>query len=221
MIRRTAIPIMALLTTLAATHAGGWAVITVEELPNELVVGRPVTLTYSVRQHGRELLGGLRGRLEAKGAGQTIREAAAPGLEAGRYTVTFTAPRPGTWTITIASGFGNNQVTLLPIPAVNAGRSATALSATDRGLHLFVAKGCVTCHVHPDVTGSGEVKVGPDLGGRRFAADYLQRFLADPNIATTRGPGGFEMPDLKLDPQEIASLVAFINGERPTATSGE
>ncbi len=218
--RHTAIPIMAFLTTLT-TNAGGWAVITVEELPNEFVMGRPVTLTYSVRQHGRTLLSGLRGSIEAQAAGQTVHEAASPGMDAGQYNVTFTLPRPGSWTITIHSGFGNSDVTLVPIPAVNAGRSATALSATDRGLHLFVAKGCVTCHVHPDVTGSGEVKVGPDLGGRRFAADYLQRFLADPNIATTRGPGGFEMPDLKLDPQEIASLVAFINGERPTATSGE
>jgi mono/diheme cytochrome c family protein len=221
MIRHTTLSIMALLTTLTTTHAGGWAVITVDELPNDIVVGRPVTLNYSVRQHGRTLLSGLRGSIEALAAGQTIHEAASAGMDAGQYSVTFTLPRPGSWTITIRSGFGNNQVTLVPVPVVNPGRSAPPLAAADRGLRLFVAKGCVTCHVHPDVTGSGEVKVGPDLGGRRFAADYLQRFLADPNIATTRGPGGFEMPDLKLDPQEIASLVAFINGERQTATSGE
>lgn len=220
MIRLAAIPIMALLTTLTA-NAGGWAVITVEELPNEIVVGRPVTLTYSVRQHGRTLLSGLRGSIEAQAAGQTIRESAAPGMDAGQYNVTFTVPRPGAWTITIRSGFGNNQVTLIPVPVVNPGRSAPPLAAADRGVRLFVAKGCVTCHVHPDVAGSGEVKVGPDLSGRRFAADYLQRFLADPSIATTRGPGGFEMPNLKLDPQEIASLVAFINGEGATGTSGE
>lgn len=220
MLRLAAIPIMALLTTLT-NNAGGWAVITVEELPNEIVMGRPVTLTYSVRQHGRSLLSGLQGRIEAQAAGQTVRESASPGIDAGQYNVTFTLPRPGSWTITIRSGFGNNLVTLLPVPVVNPGRSAPALAAADRGLRLFVAKGCVTCHVHPDVENSGEIKVGPDLAGRRFAADYLQRFLADPNIATTRGPDGFEMPDLKLDPQEIASLVAFINAERPTATSGQ
>jgi cytochrome c553 len=196
-------------------------VITVEELPNEIVVGRSVTLSYSVRQHGRSLLSGLRGSIEAQAAGQTVREVASPGIDAGQYNVTFTLPRPGSWTITIRSGFGNNQVTLLPVPVVNPGRSAPPLAAADRGLRLFVAKGCVTCHVHPDVQGSGEIKLGPDLAGRRFAADYLQRFLADPNIATTRGPDGFEMPDLKLDPQEIASLVAFINAERAPATSGQ
>jgi cytochrome c peroxidase len=104
---------------------------------------------------------------------------------------------------------------------VNAARSATALSAADRGLRLFVAKGCATCHVHPDVTGSGEVKVGPDLTGRRFEADYLRRFLAEPSIATTRGPDGFEMPDLNLAPQEIAALTAFINGTRAASATGQ
>ena len=221
MIRRTALPLLALLTTLAATHAGGWAVITVDALPTAIVVGRPVTLNYSVRQHGRTLLDGLRGSIEAQSAGQAIREAASHGMDAGHYTVTFTLPRPGSWTITIRSGFGNNQVTLLPVPVVNPGRSAAALSPADQGLRLFVAKGCATCHVHPDVTGSGEVKVGPDLSGRRFETDYLRRFLAEPNIATTRGPDGFEMPDLNLAPQEITALTAFINGERHATTSGE
>ncbi len=83
---------------------------------------------------------------------------------------------------------------------------------------LFVAKGCLTCHLHPEVAGSGVVKVGPDLAGRRFTGDYLQRFLADPNIATTRGPGGFEMPNLNLAPREIAALAAFINGETAAQT---
>jgi len=219
MSRHAMLPVLAVLGTLT-TNAGGWAVITVEELPNEMVVGQPVTLTYSVRQHGRTLMTGLNGSIEAQSAGQTIREQAAPGNGVGQYNVTLTLPRPGTWTLTVRSGFGKNALTLMPIPVVNAGRTAQPPAAAERGLRLFVAKGCVTCHVHPEVAGSGEVKVGPDLAGRRFAADYLQRFLADPNIATTRGPGGFEMPNLKLDPQEIASLVAFINGER-AATSGE
>lgn len=220
MLRQTAIPIMALLTTLATTNAGGWAVITLEDLPNEIVVGHPVTLTYAVRQHGRTLLSGLRGSVLAQ-AGQSIQEAAVPGDNAGRYAVTFTLPRPGTWTITIHSGFGNNALTLLPLPVVNPGRVAAAVSPADRGLRLFVAKGCVTCHVHPDVAGSGAAKIGPDLTGRRFDADYLRRFLADPNIATTRGLGGFEMPNLDLSPPEIAALTAFINGAPGAPASGQ
>src|SRR6187401_899772 len=47
---------------------GGWAVVTVENPPERLVVGVPYTLEFSVRQHGMTLLDGLRGQVEAKGA---------------------------------------------------------------------------------------------------------------------------------------------------------
>jgi mono/diheme cytochrome c family protein len=203
-----------MLLTLFALHFGGWAVITVEDLPDQVVVGQPVTLTFAVRQHGHTLMSGLNARLEANGGGQTVRVAATPATGPGRYAATLTLPNAGAWTITVYSGFGPSNLTLMPVPAVNAGRVAAEPAAADRGQRLFVAKGCLTCHLHDQVPASGAVKVGPDLSGRRFAADYLQRFLADPSIATTRGPSGAEMPDLNLAPREIAALAAFINGER-------
>jgi len=204
---------MAVLLTLFALHVGGWAVITVEDLPDQLVVGQPVTLTFAVRQHGRTLLSGLNARVEAKAGGQTV-HAAAAAAGTGRYAATLTLPHAGAWTITVYSGFGPSNLTLMPVPAANAGRPMAEPTLADRGQRLFVAKGCLTCHLHDAVPASGAVKVGPDLSGRRFDADYLRRFLADPNIATTRGPGGFEMPNLNLAPREIAALAAFINGER-------
>src|SRR5947199_50889 len=76
---------------------------------------------------------------------------------------------------------------------------------------LFVAKGCVTCHVHGDIEGSGTVAVGPELTGRRWPAEYLKLFLANPAIAPRSGT--FRMPDLGLKPQEIAALAAFLNAE--------
>ncbi|HEY7686374.1 MAG TPA: c-type cytochrome [Gemmatimonadales bacterium] len=202
------------LLTLLAVHFGGWAVITLEDLPDQVVVGQPVTLTFAVRQHGRTLLNGLSPRVEAKGGGQTVRAAAAPATGTGRYAASLTLPNAGTWTITVYSGFGNGNVTLMPLPAVNPGRAASEPALATRGQRLFVAKGCLTCHVHEAVQGSGTVKVGPDLSGRRYASEYLQRFLADPSIATTRAVSGEEMPNLNLAPREIAALAAFINGER-------
>jgi hypothetical protein len=61
--------------------------------------------------------------------------------------------------------------------------------------------------------GDASLSVGPDLTGRRFPAEYLGKFLADPSIASG---GGREvrMPNLHLKPREIASLVAFLNAER-------
>jgi mono/diheme cytochrome c family protein len=202
------------LLTLLAVHFGGWAVITLEDLPDQVVVGQPVTLTFAVRQHGRTLLNGLSPRVEAKGGGQTVRAAAAPATGTGRYAASLTLPNAGTWTITVYSGFGNGNVTLMPLPAVSPGRAASEPALATRGQRLFVAKGCLTCHVHEAVQGSGTVKVGPDLSGRRYASEYLQRFLADPSIATTRAVSGEEMPNLNLAPREIAALAAFINGER-------
>jgi hypothetical protein len=197
----------------APPPAGGWAVITVEDLPDQVIVGQPLTLDFTVRQHGHTLLSHLKPRITAEAGGQQVSAAAQPGSAAGRYTATLTLPQAGAWTITVYSGFGTSNVTLLPMPAVRAGVAAPPLSAGERGHRLFVAKGCLTCHVHPEVPASGVVNVGPDLTGRRFAADYLQRFLADPNSATIRGLGGFEMPNLDLAPREIAALAAFINAE--------
>lgn len=207
------------LLTLFTLNVGGWAVITVEDLPDQVTVGQPVTLGFTVRQHGRTLLSNLNGRVVAEAGGERVSATAQPGATPGSYRATLTLPHSGAWSITINSGFMNSSVSLVPLAAVEAGRAAPAMAAAERGRRLFVAKGCLTCHVHPEIPGSGVIKVGPDLTGRRFTGDYLQRFLADPNIATTRGPNGFEMPNLDLAPREIAALAAFINGEN-VAQSG-
>jgi mono/diheme cytochrome c family protein len=200
------------LVTLLTVNFGGWAVITVHDLPDQVVVGQPVTLEFTVRQHGHTLLADLKPRITAQSGGDQVNAAAQPGSAAGDYRVSFTLPRAGLWTVTVFSGFGNNNVTLMPIPAVPSGAATPVIAGAERGRRLFVAKGCVTCHVHPDVPASGVVNVGPDLTGRRFTTDYLTRFLADPDIAMTRGAGGFAMPNLNLAPREITALAAFLNG---------
>ena len=208
------------LLALLTLNLGGWAVITVEDLPDQVPVGQPVTLDFTVRQHGHTLLSNLTPRVTAVAGQDQVSAAVQSGPSAGRYQASLTLPHAGAWTITVHSGFGNNNVTLLPVPAVNPGRAAPEIAGAERGRRLFVAKGCITCHVHPEVPSSGVVNVGPDLTGRRFTGDYLQRFLADPDIATTRGAGGFAMPNLNLAPREIAALAAFING-KAAAQSGE
>src|SRR5512146_3100034 len=141
------------LLTLFALNFGGWAVITVENLPDQVVVGQPVTLDFTVRQHGRTLLSNLNARVVAEGGGDRVNAAAQPGGSEGRYQATVTLPHSGVWTITIYSGFGNNNVSLLPLTAVGPGRPVAVLAAAERGRQLFVAKGCLTCHVHPEVPG--------------------------------------------------------------------
>ena len=72
-----------LLLSALMAHAGGWAVITVDDLPDYVEAAKPVTLSFIVRQHGVTLLDQLTpsiratsGRLTANG---TVRSAAAPG----------------------------------------------------------------------------------------------------------------------------------------------
>ncbi len=202
----------------AAASAGGWAAITVEDLPEYVVAGQPVALTYSVRQHGLTLMSGLEGRVEARAGRRSARAEALPGGSRGQYVATVTLPEPGEWTVTIHSGFGTSRVTLLPIRVVAAGAAAPrAATAAERGRQLFVAKGCLTCHRHGDVAGSGAAPVGPELTGRRFAPEYLSRFLADPSIIRPARANVEPMPQLELDGPEIAALVAFINTERQAA----
>jgi|SRR5688572_1138338 len=195
-----------LLLPVFMSHAGGWAVFTVDELPSYAEAGKPVALTYIVRQHGVEPVDELRGSIEAISARLIVKGTVRSAGRAGRYAASLTLPSVGEWSITIKSGFGKSDITLLPLTVVNAGASLTrTVSDAERGQHLFVAKGCVTCHV--------QIEVGPRLDGKRFDATYLAGWLANPT-PTTRDPNKQTMPNLGLQQREIASLVAYLNSDR-------
>ncbi len=195
----------------AALDAGGWAVITVKDLPDHVVVGRPVTLTYAVRQHGRELLGGLDGRLEIRAGAHLVRTAATAAPENGHYSSTFTLPYAGNWTIDIVSGWASGTSgSRLAIQAIEPEARVPVVTETERGQRLFTAKGCVTCHIHGAVEGLNISSGAPELTSKRYPPEYLKRFLAHPP-QPQRGQPGSAMPDLKLRDTEIASLVAFLN----------
>jgi hypothetical protein len=200
----------------AALDAGGWAVITVKDLPDYVVVGRPVTLTYAVRQHGRELLNGLNGRLEMRRGAYFVPTAATAASEPGHYSATFTLPYAGNWSIDIVSGWASGiSGSKLTIQAIEPEAQVPVVTEVERGHRLFTAKGCVTCHLHGAVEGP-HISIGaPELTSKRHQPEYLKRFLANPpQPQAGQQPGG--MPDLELRHTEIASLVAFINaGGKP------
>ena len=201
-----------LLQVLFVAAFGGWAAITVEDLPDYVVARQAIDLSFMVRQHGVRPLEDLHPRVEAKSANREVSVAATPGAKAGLYTALLTLPEPGRWTITIRSGFGNSNVTLLPLHALSPGAPAPApLPDAERGRRLFVAKGCVSCHLHRAVNETS-IAVGPELTERRFAPEYLARFLADPAAVIPPRAGAPSMPNLGLKPAEIAALTAFLNG---------
>jgi cytochrome c551/c552 len=202
-----------------AAYYGGWATVTVENLPDQLIAGQPYNMTFSIRQHGDNLLDDLTPRVELSSNGTDLTARAVPTNKSGFYTATLNVPKSGEWAATIQTSFGKSHLKLLPIEAVNAGaRKAVSWSQPERGHRLFVAKGCVACHQHAKVDGSGHYKVGPELTDKRFAGDYLAKFLADPSIKP-RTPNTPRMPDLDLDASEIAALVAFINTDNAKRTA--
>jgi hypothetical protein len=212
-IRITALALLAL--PLTAFTFGGWAVITVDSLPEFAVAGKPATLTYTVRQHGMTVLTGLRPYIVARN-GNDLVEATTATTPAGHYSATITLPKEGAWTIHIRSGFLNSTMTtpLMPIRVVGANSPAPQpMPDALRGKHLFVAKGCVTCHVHPEMSEWESVGAGPNLAGRRYVPEVLSAFLDDPDksplskvaLNSVGSASYVRMPRLGLDSAENQS----------------
>jgi hypothetical protein len=187
------------------------------------VAGTPTTLTFAVRQHGMTALIDLGPYVVAR-SGSTVIEAKTATTPTGHYSATMTLPRDGAWTIDIRSGFMNSTMStpLMPMRVVAAGASAPQpMPDALRGKHLFVAKGCVTCHVHPEMGDWSSINVGPNLTGRRYVPDALAAFLDDPEkspLSKSVAPGYVRMPKLGLDPREITALVAFVNNGSAVAS---
>lgn len=210
--------IVASLTTVAAVRFGGWATVSVQSVPDYLVVGKATELTFSVRQHAVEPLIGLSPEIVATSARNEI-TVKARDIGSGRYRADVTVPATGDWRIVINSGFGKSRGELLPIRAYASAPATIAMTDADRGRVLFAAKACVTCHVHGGVDIKGEANdAGPDLTEKRFAAQYLAQFLNNPSIKPASDPRKGQMPRPDLRSADIPLLVAFINAERRTAT---
>jgi mono/diheme cytochrome c family protein len=199
------------LSTLAATRSGGWAIVSVEDPPDYFLVGQPTELSFVVRQHGMQRMLDVRPRVEAKSGSQRINVTQFT-LDRGVYRVPLVLPAAGDWQITIHSGWGGSKGKLLPIRALKAGEPVPPRKeGVARGRTLFAAKGCVTCHVRGDVDIEGEMQgSAPELTGRTFPADYLARFLANPSIKPPTNRN-FQMPNPELKQTEIAALVAYLN----------
>ena len=194
--------------------AGGWAVVTLDTLPESVVASAPLRLSFTVRQHGQTLMDGLQPKVVAVADKNQIASTAQPAGQTGRYVATLTFPRSADWVITVDSGFGvNSRLTLLPLPVVaEASHAANAQTAVGRGRRLFVAKGCVTCHQNSLESGNTSLGFAPALVARKYDDGHLASILLRPEavLARSQQPAGV-MPNLGLKADEVTALVAFIN----------
>lgn len=204
-------------STIAAIRLGGWAVVSVKDAPDHFVVDKPVTFDFIVRQHGVTPLDGLTPSISARKGVRWVNGTVVPTPGAGVYRATIAVPSTGAWSVTIESGFGPSKGRLGAIRAIGASEKPPTWSPADKGRMLFASAGCVTCHVHGaiDMKPQWEMRA-PDLTERRFAADYLAKFLADPSIKP-KSPNIPQMPNPQLRQSDIGALVAFINDERKVA----
>jgi cytochrome c2 len=108
--------------------AGGWAVITLDKLPTGVVAGEPVTVGFTVLQHGRTPMTGLYPTIRAtlyKDTEFTVN--AKPEGEPGHYVATLNFPQEGEWRWFI-NAFTMDQ--LMPMLTVSAPLAAASQPVT-------------------------------------------------------------------------------------------
>jgi cytochrome c2 len=98
----------------------------------------------------------------------------------------------------------------VPQTAVPEPQPASIAAPAEMGEILFVAKGCIICHQHADITTAQNVgPVGPNLTNYVAGPDFLRLWLADPSAVRPNT----RMPNLALQADEIEALIAFLNAD--------
>ncbi len=201
----------------ALVSAGGWAVVTVQDVPRFAVAGQPLDLTFAVRVHGMHLTSGLGARVLARSGHETTHAVVKAAGERGHYRARLILPRPGEWTLTIHSGHGANDATDLALTVIPAGGQAPVLPPVQRGQRLFIAKGCAACHRHAAVGSTGSH--GPRLDAKVHDAAHVRVMLLNPPRPDRSAPN-WEMPNLNLTEDEVTALVALLADARWRSPSG-
>lgn len=100
----------------SAVLVGGWAVITLDELPAQVIAEKPVMIGFVVRQHGVTPVPELSPQIKAthQETGKTITVMAEAQGKVGHYTAALTLPQPGIWNWSIMA-FTMDQ----PMPALH------------------------------------------------------------------------------------------------------
>ena len=140
--------LFALLALTAPAWAGGWAVVTLDTLPTQVVAGQPFSIGFIVRQHGVQPMEGLAPAiiLYSPDTRKTTTVTAKAEGAIGHYTAEVTFPSGGTWDWSIdAFGFAPQPMPRLTVlgaaPAVSSGTRASLSLPTLIGFIALIAAG--------------------------------------------------------------------------------
>ena len=98
--------------------AGGWAVITLDELPTGVIAGEPFSVGFTVLQHGRTPLSGLYPTVTAKlSSTEDLFVHAESDGEPGHYVATLTFPKEGNWEWSIQAFTMDQRMPVLSVAA--------------------------------------------------------------------------------------------------------
>lgn len=135
------------LALVPAAAAGGWAVVTMDELPGEVHAGETLKLGFMVRQHGKTATNDVDPYLEARNTAtgdRLVVEAVQQG-EIGHFVVEVSFPAAGTWewSIVPAPFEGTPLEPILVQPAVltQPATSPDQAAGTELGSLRLLARG--------------------------------------------------------------------------------
>lgn len=208
--------------------AGNWVVITLEQLPQHVRAGEALELVIVVRQHGQHPIH-VDGQLIAthQSSGESIRFPAKRLKQPGHHQITATFPKAGVWNWYFEpSPFPANgefaPLTVLPNEEEFSGwwhwlqrylkemrpTAVQKMSQAEYGRHLFLAKGCASCHLHSEARLEWSTEIGANLTNYEPNSEFLEVWLRDAWELTANKQ--WRMPTLELTDEEIEALVAFL-----------
>lgn len=112
--------------------AGGWAVITLDELPANVVAGTPLTIGFTVRQHGRTPMNGLDATVTATLlTDKRFAVNAELDDKPGHYTATLTFPKEGEWSWSIQAFTMDQRMPILHVAAPGVAATNQSVQKTE------------------------------------------------------------------------------------------
>jgi Cytochrome c len=203
--------IICTLVSPSTAHAGGWGVTTLDAWPQNVVVGKPVTVSFTIRQHGIHVITWVQPEFVFRNVStqETFQVKATTRERLPRFIATMTFPSAGEWSWEMTS------FPMQRFPNLTVFETQPTTQPPLDGKTLFVVKGCFMCHAHSAVSRSGEFSNAygaggaPTLSPNKWEAEYLRTWLKDPKAVKPKT----QMPNLGLRNKEIEALVTFLTAK--------